>query len=141
MLGYHIEVTPDDNGTVLVTCPALPEVTTFAETDTDAPLRARDAIEEALAHRIASGETIPAPLSANEGWIAPLPTLTLAKVELYRAMGVDGISTAELADRMGVHTVTINRILDLNHRTGLPQIEAAFRALGRRLGIEVSAAA
>jgi hypothetical protein len=26
-LAYHVELTPDDNGTVMVTCPALPEVT------------------------------------------------------------------------------------------------------------------
>ena len=141
MLGYRIELTPDDNGTVLVTCPAFPEVTTFAEPGAEAPLRARDAIEEALAYRIADGETIPAPLSATEGSIAPLPTLTLAKVELYRALRDDKVSPAELADRIGVQTVVIERMLDLNHRTALPQIEAAFRALGRRLGIEVSAAA
>jgi antitoxin HicB len=141
LLGYRIELLPDDNGTVMVTCPALPEVTTFAATDADAPLRARDAIEEALAHRMAGGETIPAPSSAPEGPIAPLPTLTLAKVELYRALCEDKLSPAELADRMGVQTVVIDRMLDLNHRTALPQVESAFRALGRRLGIEVSAAA
>jgi antitoxin HicB len=141
VLGYRIELTPDDNGTVLVTCPALPEVTTFAETGAEAPLRARDAIEEALTHRMADRDAIPAPSSAPEGTVAPLPTLTLAKVELYRALRDDEVSAAELADRMGVRTVVIERMLDLNHRTALAQVEAAFRALGRRLGIEVSSAA
>ena len=58
MLGYRIELKPDDNGTVLVTCPDLPEVTTFAASEAEAPLRAKDAIEEALASRIADLEPI-----------------------------------------------------------------------------------
>ena len=32
-LAYDIKLEPDDNGTFLVTCPALPEVTTFGETE------------------------------------------------------------------------------------------------------------
>jgi hypothetical protein len=32
MLAYMIKLTPDDNGTFLVTCPAFAEVTTFGET-------------------------------------------------------------------------------------------------------------
>ena len=67
--------------------------------------------------------------------------LSLAKVELYRALRDDAVCAAELADRLGVQTSVIERMLDLNQRTALPEIEAAFRALGRRLGIEVSAAA
>jgi antitoxin HicB len=39
MLGYR-KLAPDDNGTVLVTCPALPEVTTFGEDEADALRRA-----------------------------------------------------------------------------------------------------
>ena len=139
MLGYRIELTPDDNGTVLVTCPALPEVTTFAESELEAPTRAKDAIEEALAGRMADCADIPAP--ANQGPIAPLPTLTLAKVELYRALRDDGIAVGELANRLGIPSATAERMLDLNHRTAMPQIEAAFGALGRHLGIEVSRAA
>ena len=56
-------------------------------------------------------------------------------------MRYDRVSAPELADRLGVRTSAIERMLDLNQRTGLPEIEAAFRALGRRLGIEVSPAA
>ncbi len=42
-LTYPIKLTPDDNGTFLVTCPALPEVTTFGEDEADAVLRAQGA--------------------------------------------------------------------------------------------------
>ncbi|MGD9508277.1 MAG: type II toxin-antitoxin system HicB family antitoxin [Geminicoccaceae bacterium] len=139
MGGYRIELTPDDNGTVLVTCPDLPEVTTFAETAAEAALRARDAIEEALASRMADHETLPE-LARGES-VASLPALTLAKVELYRALTARGIGVAQLADRLGVRASAAQRLLDLNHPTALPEIEAAFRAIGLRLDIEVSTAA
>ena len=32
-LTYPIKLEPDDNGTLLVTCPALPEVTTFGKNE------------------------------------------------------------------------------------------------------------
>ena len=54
-LTYPIKLEPDDNGTLLVTCPALPEVTTFGEDEADAIEHARDAIEEAITARIADG--------------------------------------------------------------------------------------
>ena len=43
-----IEVRTDDNATLLITCPSLPEVTTFAETPEKIVQRANDAIEAAL---------------------------------------------------------------------------------------------
>lgn len=46
-----IAVMTDDNGALLITCPEMPEVTTFAETPRDLVARANDAIEEALAAR------------------------------------------------------------------------------------------
>jgi antitoxin HicB len=141
LLLYPIELTPDDNGTVLVTCPDLPEVTTFASDRAEALLRARDAIEEALAHRVADLEDTPPPSPAAGRPVAALPMLSLANVELYRAMRADGLPPAELADRLGVPGAAVDRMLDLNHRTALPELEAAFRALGRQLGIEVWQAA
>jgi antitoxin HicB len=50
-LDYRVLLTPDDNGTLLVTCPDLPEVTTFGSNKAEALRHARDAIEEAIAAR------------------------------------------------------------------------------------------
>lgn len=112
---YAVILVPDDNGTVLVTCPDLPEVTTFGEDEEDAMQRAADAIEEALAARISRRADIPAPtMSAPVGTyhglrnfqsglvglmtrpsqfengrrMVHLPPLTTAKVELYRVARV-----------------------------------------------------
>jgi len=68
---YTVILEPDDNGTLLVTCPDLPEVTTFGEHQEKALRHAVDAIEEALAARIAQGERIPVPSTLiSEGFRA-----------------------------------------------------------------------
>jgi len=69
-LRYPVKLEADDNGTVLATCPSLPEVTTFGEDDADALAHAVGAIEEALAARIADGEDIPPPPAGSVGGAA-----------------------------------------------------------------------
>jgi antitoxin HicB len=139
-LSYRIELTPDDNGTILVTCPDLPEVTTFGEDKDEARLRAIDAIEEALAARIARRESIKVPTS-RKGLLVTLPALTALKVELYRAALKDNVRKAELARRLSVHAPQVDRLFDLRHDSKLEQIESAFKALGRRIVVRVEKAA
>ncbi|MBX3501700.1 MAG: type II toxin-antitoxin system HicB family antitoxin [Alphaproteobacteria bacterium] len=139
-LSYRVTLTPDDNDTVLVTCPDLPEVTTFGDDADDARLRAVDAIEEALAARIARREPIKAP-TRGKGPLVTLPALTALKVELYRAALKDNVRKAELARRLSVHAPQVDRLFDLTHDSKLEQIESAFRALGRRIVVGIEKAA
>jgi antitoxin HicB len=83
---YPLVIEPDDNGTLLVTCPDLPEVTTFGEDEEDALQRAGDAIEEALAARMTRRESVPSSSPLHGRKAVGLPPLTVAKVGLYRAM-------------------------------------------------------
>lgn len=136
MLAYRIELTPDDNGTVLATCPDLPEVTTFGEDEADAQLRAVDAIEEALAARMARRQDIPLPSRGKERF-ASLPTQAAVKVALYRLMNEEGLRKADLARRLSLHAPQVDRLLDLRHATRLDQLDAAFHALGRSLDVRV----
>jgi antitoxin HicB len=91
MIGYRIKLAPDDNGTVLVTCPALPEVTTFGKDEVDALRRAVGAIEEALAARMADGDDIPEGHQRRPNLVR-LPALTVLKAELYRQLRETGIT-------------------------------------------------
>jgi antitoxin HicB len=136
-LGFPIVLTPDDNGTLLVTCPDLPEVTTFGEDAADAMRHARDAIEEALAARIAEGREIPQPRSRSKS-VVSLPTQTALKVSLYRILRDQKITRAELSRRLHWRREQVDRLFRLGHATRLDQFDAAFRALGRevRLSIE-----
>jgi len=62
---YRIVLHSDDDGTLLVTCPDLPEVTSWGESIADAVQHGASAIEEAPAARVADGDPIPPPLSMS----------------------------------------------------------------------------
>jgi antitoxin HicB len=134
---YPLVIGPDDNETLLVTCPDLPEVTTFGEDEADALQRAGDAIEEALSARMARGESIPRPSPLRGRKAAALPPLTVAKVGLYQAMRDAGIGKAELGRRLGWHGPQIDRLLNLGHRSKIEQIDQALRAVGKVLVLSV----
>jgi antitoxin HicB len=53
MMLFPLDLERDDNGTFLVTCPILPEVTTFGEDRIAALHRGAEAVEEAIAARVA----------------------------------------------------------------------------------------
>lgn len=135
MLEYSIELTPDDNGTYLVTCPDLPEVTTFADDEVEAILRAEDAVEEALAARIAKRQPIPVAAEARGRFVASLSLQTSLKVALYREMLGAGLRKADLARRMQTHVPQVDRLFDLGHASRMDQMEGAFKALGKRVEV------
>jgi antitoxin HicB len=141
VLAYPIELTPDDNGTLLATCPELPEVTTFGRDERDALEHAADAVTEALASRIAAGEPVPLPPQATHHATVALPVMIAAKVELYRAMAEAGVPAGLLAERLGRMPDAVAALLDLDRASPLPQLEAAFRAIGKRLDLVVRDAA
>jgi antitoxin HicB len=143
MIAYLLKTAPDDNGTLLVTCPAFPEVTTFADpAPYQAALQALDAIEEAIAARISDGEPLPRPSTAAERkrhkgpWVS-LPLLTALKAQLYMAMQETGVTRAELARRLGWHREQVDRLFRLDHASRLDQIEAAFKQLHRIVDVRV----
>jgi antitoxin HicB len=134
---YPIKLRQDDNGTLLVTCPLLPEVTSFGETRADAMRHGADAVEEAIAARMASWEEFPAPLSKARGDHVVLPLLTAMKLGLYLACRDAEISRAELARRLGWHREQVDRLFRLDHLSRPSQIEAAISAIGRSMSVEI----
>jgi antitoxin HicB len=104
---------------------------TFDEDESDALLRAIDALETVLAARIDDREDIPLPSPAAGRPCVVLPALTTAKVLLYRAMREAGLRKADLVRRLGWHAPQIDRLLDLNHASRLDQIEAALGSWAR----------
>jgi len=129
MSQYPIDVQPDGDG-YLVTCPDLPEVTTDAETMEDAPFRAADAIEEALASRLEDFESIPHP-SGDDGLLSlPISSLIALKVALKWKIEEQGRSRAELARLLDWNRNSVDRLFQPRHGTKIDQFDAAFRAIG-----------
>lgn len=134
-LRYPIELSPDDNGTVLVTCSAFPEVTTFGEDKEDALRRARDSIEEALAAQIAAKQDIPTSPAriAARHYKVSLPWQTELKVMLYHGLRKAKLTRADLVRRLGWPREQVDRLFRLDHASRLDQLEAAFKAVGIRI--------
>ena len=142
MLRYPVKLTRDDNDTLLVTAPDLPEVATFGKDEADALLRARDAVATALQGRISDRKDIPVPSVAKRGQrLVALPVIVAAKLALYRAMVESNTRKADLARKLGVHAPQVDRLLDLDHDSRLDQIEKAARVLGHEIHIELRPAA
>ena len=142
MIRYPIKLTKDSDGSLLVTAPDLPEVTSYGSNEADALIHAADAIATALQGRIGDRKDIPTPSPAKRGQrLVTLSALVTAKLALYRAMMETGTRKADLARRLNVHPPQIDRLLDLDHDSRLDQIENAARVLGRELHIELVTAA
>lgn len=135
MLAYPITITPDGD-TVLATCKDFPELTTFGVDKDDALLHAVDALEEAIAARIASREDVPKPSRGKH--YATLPTQTAVTVLVYQTMMEKGLKKADLARLLAWHGPQVDRLLDVHHATRLDQIDAAMAAMERRIEVKVA---
>lgn len=61
------------------------------------------------------------------------------KVILYRGMRDDGVGKAELARRLGWHLPQVDRVLDIQHRSRMDQMDAALSAISRELHVSAPA--
>ncbi len=134
---YPLTLTPDSNGTLLVSCADMPEVTTYGADESEAVLRGIDAIEEAIAARISAREDIPLPSRTRKKRLAMLPPQTVATVLLYLTMREQGVRKADLARKLSLHGPQIDRLLDLRHSSAIKSYQAAFAALDKRMVIGV----
>jgi antitoxin HicB len=141
MLRFRVKLSKDTNDTILVEVPDVPGAVTFGEDREEALLRAADAIETALMGYIDLRRDLPAPRAGGKGPFVTLPALTEAKLALYTAMRNAKVGKAELSRRLNCHLPQVDRLLDLRHASRLDQLEAAFRALGKRLSVQVDEAA
>src|ERR1700686_2846176 len=94
---YPVKMRPDDNGTILVTFPDVPEAITFGENEQDALTRAAEALEAGLSIYIDRNAHIPKARQpkAKGPLVIGLPALTNAKISLYTAMRRAGVTRAE----------------------------------------------
>ncbi len=129
MLRYPVVLERDDNGTVLVSFPDIPEAHTFGINKEEALSRTVDAALTALDARIADRESIPTPsaLKADSAPHARLPALAEAKITLYRTMRAARMKKTQLARKLNVHLAQVDRLINLRHQSRLDQLEAAFR--------------
>jgi antitoxin HicB len=133
---YRFE--PQESGGVLVQFIDVPEAHTFGPTEADAGGdNALDCLIAAFGGYIRLGRAIPRPSPARGRPVVILPPLVSAKLALYEAMRAQRITRTELARRLGLQENAIRRLLDLDHRSHIDQVDRALAALGKRLEVRV----
>jgi antitoxin HicB len=135
---YPFRLVLDDNDTVRVEFPDVPEANTFGETEEEALIQARDALETALEFYIEREQDLPkpSPLHGKSG-IAPTPLGSL-RLQLYQAMRDQNVNKAELARRLGWHYPQVVRLFNFEHGSHVKQLEAALAAVGRTVVVETT---
>ena len=140
--GYPAEFEPDDNNTVMVTCPDVPEAVSSGQTASEALEWMEDALCVILSAYMDDNEDIPKPSRPVKGQpVVDLPPMAVMKLTIYQSMRDQGISQVELARRLNRDARQVRRILDLDHNSRLDQLEAALRALNKKLVIDIQEAA
>ena len=139
---YPLTLRPDRNGTVIAQAVDVPGALTVGRDEADAVAQATDALVTLVAHLLAEGRPIPRPSRPKRGRsVATLPPQVAAKLAIYQAMRAAGLTQAALAERLGCDPRQVRRLLDLDHRSRLDQLDAALAALGKRPVVEVQDAA
>jgi antitoxin HicB len=140
-VGYPAVLTPDD-GNIIIEFPDVPEAISSGRNEDEALLAGREVLILALAEYMARRREIPSPSAAEPGRpVVVLPPLVAAKLALYAAMRRSGVTQVELARRLAMDGKKVRRLLDLEHRSRIDQLDAAFAALGKRLVLAVEDAA
>jgi antitoxin HicB len=140
MFEYPIDMKKDSNGSYYVSFPDIPEAHTFGKTKDEAFTHAVEALEAALSFYVDDGKDLPKP-SAKRGRPMIAPSLIGAmKLGIYKSMREEKIRKSDLARRLGCHLMQIDRLLDLCHSSRIEQLEAAYKALGRRVHIDMEMA-
>jgi antitoxin HicB len=137
---YPVQLEPDPDGGYVVLLPDIGYGATQGDDLAEALAQAEDLLEEAILGMLAHGEDVPLPSPPRGRPTIALPALTAAKLEAYRAMRAAGLNKKQLAERLGWQPSQVTRLFDGRHASRLDQIEAALKALGRRLVVSSEAA-
>ena len=141
-LTYPIDLIPQEDGSFLVSFPDIPEALTDGMTKDEALSEAEDCLIAALGGYITDRRNIPKPSLPKKGQQTVIvPPLVSAKLALYQAIREAQITRVALGKRLGVSEGAIRRLLDLDHKSHIEQVDAALFILGKRLVVEVQDAA
>jgi antitoxin HicB len=138
MRGYPVNLRKDGKF-ILVTFPDIPEAITQGKDRAEALTMAREALEISLDFYFEDHRPVPMPSKPKRGQaVVELPLSVAAKVLLLNEMLRQKVRPIDLARRIGTTKQEVNRLTDLKHATKIDRIDAALRALGKRLILDAA---
>lgn len=138
MRGYPVNLRKDGKF-ILVSFPDIPEAITQGDDRAHALEMAKEALEVAMDFYFEDRRPIPMPSKPKRGQVlVELPPSVAAKVLLLNEMLRQKVRPIDLARRIGTTKQEVNRLTDLKHATKIDRIDAALRALGKRLVLDAA---
>jgi antitoxin HicB len=138
MQGYPVRLRKDGKF-ILVTFPDIPEAITQGDNRAHALEMAKEALESAMDFYLEDRRPVPEPSKPKRGQpLVELPPSVAAKVLLLNEMLRQKVRPAELARRLGTTPQEVNRLTNIRHTTRIDRVDAAMRALGKRLIVDAA---
>lgn len=138
MHAYPVNLRKDGKF-ILVTFPDIPEAITQGDNRAHALAMAKEALESAMDFYFEDRRIVPAPSKPKPGQaVVELPPSTAAKVLLLNEMLRQKVRPAELARRIGTTPQEVNRLTNIRHASKIDRVDAALRALGKRLIVKAA---
>ncbi len=136
---YPAKFKPAAEGGFVIEFPDFGWGVSQGDNEEDARRMAHDLLVTMIQEHIKSGEDLPHPGKprGKSYRMIRLSALHSIKVELYQAFRASGMRKADLARSLAIPKTVIDRLFDLNNRTRLDQIEAAFDTLGKQVDVNV----
>jgi antitoxin HicB len=138
MRGYPVKLR-NDGKFISASFPDIPEAHTFGSNREHALAMAKEALETAMEFYFDDQRPVPMPSQPRRGQaVVELAPSIAAKVLLLNEMLSQKVRPAELARRIGTTRQEVNRLTNLKHATKIDRIDAALRALGKRLYLDAA---
>jgi antitoxin HicB len=138
MRGYPVSLSKDGKY-ITVGFPDIPEAHTFGKNREHALEMAKEALETAMEFYFDDQRPVPVPSRPKRGQaVVELAPSVAAKVLLLNEMLRQKVRPVELARRIGTTRQEVNRLTNLKHATKIDRIDAALRALGKRLYLDAA---
>jgi antitoxin HicB len=138
MRGYPANLRKDGKF-LTVSFPDIPEAHTFGVDREEALAMAKEALEVSMDFYFEDQRPVPMPSRPKRGQaVVELPPSVWAKVLLLNEMLRQKVRPIDLARRIGTTKQEVNRLTDLKHATKIDRIDAALRALGKRLVVDAA---
>ncbi len=138
MHGYPVNLRKSE-GFLVVSFPDVPEAHTQGLDRVEALAMAKEALELSMEFYFDDMRPVPMPSKPKRGQaMVELSPSVAAKVLLLNEMLRQKVRPIDLARRLGTTKQEVNRLTNLRHPTKIDRIDAALRALGKRLYLDAA---
>ena len=138
MRGYPVNLRKSE-GFLVVSFPDVPEAHTQGVDRAESLAMAKEALELSMEFYFDDMRPVPMPSKPKRGQaVVVLSPSVAAKVLLLNEMLRQKVRPIDLARRLGTTKQEVNRLTNLRHPTKIDRIDAALRALGKRLYLDAA---